>query len=391
MNKINKNIYFFWILKIIFDMFYQIKILIIINFIFLLILLIHSLFVKKIVVSKNDIPIFLLFLLFSISFLKTPSQYTDYLKIISSFFIYFLGRMYYKEFESANKSLYISLFIAFFINLFICIIGKGTIIWGNAKTLRGVYFFKTDFAVMLLYFLVIMLYNSKKNVLNYFVVISTIFLIFLSNARIAYLCTILILYIFYLYKKKAKSIINFKTFIIIALFGLSTVYLLKLLSQTEIFINNNFISIKFNSLSDLFNASNTQGRNVIWQLLLLKFNSSGFLTRIFGAGMDFNSNYGLSGLNEHSTYIKVLLNTGYFGLLVFIIFILKTLLIIKKIKYRKLSFITVSVFIVYLIIGISVPTIMYTNCSWIPMFLIGMCISHYNSDNIFIDGQYENK
>ena len=235
---------------------------------------------------------------------------------------------------------------------------------------------------MLLYFLIFMLYNCKKNIFSFFVFIVTVFLIFLSNTRIAYLCTIIILYIFYLYKKKSKNIFKFKTFIVFFLLGFGSIYLLKFLSKTSIFINNKFISIKFDSLSDLFNGSNTQGRNLIWQLLLSKFNSTKLLTRVFGAGMNFNSIYGLSGLNEHSTYIKVLINTGYFVLLTFIIFILKTFLIIRKTKCRKLFFITLSVFSIYLIIGISVPTIMYTNFSWIPMFLIGVSVSYYNLNDL---------
>lgn len=376
--KIKKNlIYYFWILKVIFDMFYQIKFLTIFITIFAVILLLHAILKKNLKICYIDWLIIILMLLFTISFIKSPNFYLDYLKIISSFVLYFLGRFYFNEYKECLSGLKFSLLVALIVNFIVCVCGKGTIIWGNAITYRGLYYFKTDFAIELLFFIIFWLYNSRINLKNIIPCLIAIFLIILCNARIVYLCTLISLFFLYLYKSKNKhNLISLKNLCVILFIGISSLYLLKFLSKTNLFLNNNLISLDFNSISDLFNGSNTQGRNEIWKLLFNNFNSQNLITKIFGAGLDFNSIYGYYGLNEHNLFIKILINTGYFGIFVFFIFIISVLLLIKKEGNKKLCYITFTVFLIYLIVGISVPTILFTNYSWIPMFLIGCCISY---------------
>lgn len=379
--KIRRNmLYFFWILKIIFDMFYQIKLFSIFTTLISILLLFHAMVKKNLKINKIDIPVIILMLLFTISFCKSPAYYIDYFKIISSFILYFLGRYYYDEFEITNEALKKALFVALIVNLVACMIGKGTIVWGNALTYRGVYYFKTDFAMTLLFFLVIWLYNSKIDLKSLIFCLIALILIVLCNARIVYLCTIIALFILYLYKKKYKKrLISLKNFTLILCLGIFCIYFLRFLSQTNLFITNKLISLNFNSLSELFNGSNTQGRNEIWTLLLNSFNKQSIVTKIFGTGMNFNYLYGYTGLNEHSTYIKILLNTGYFGLTMFLTFVISAILNIRKEKNMKISYMTFTMLVIYLIVGFSIPTILYTNCSWIPMFFLGCCITNVSN------------
>ena len=110
-------------------------------------------------------------------------------------------------------------------------------------------------------------------------------------------------------------------------------------------------------------------------LLLTAFNRQNIFTKIFGAAINFNQIFGYSGLNEHNTYVKVLINTGYCGLVLFALLFFIAIKEINDTPDRKLSCYTLSVLMVFLIVGFSVPTILYTNCSWIPLFMIGGCIS----------------
>lgn len=366
----------FWFLKFVFDMFYTQKIFSIIITIFALLLLVFNFKNNKFKPNIADIFIIIMFILFSTSFFKSTYLYIDYLKIISAFILYFLGRLLFFNENKTEKTILFSLFTVFSINLIICLIGKGSITWGNANTLRGLYFFKTDFACMLCYFLVFWLFNyNKSKSVKLIITIIDILLILLTNARIYYLICIFILVLYYFFCKKQR-VYSFKTIstlvlsIIIVIFGIS------LMSNLSFFKEREMISLSFNSFEDLFDASNTQGRNEVWNALIYNFNNQNLITRTFGTGLDFYIDHGFNGFSEHSTYIKVLLNTGYFGLTVFSLFMITALIAIKKIKSLKLEYIIFILLIIFLVSGISSPTILYINTSWLPMFYAGIAISN---------------
>ena len=177
------------------------------------------------------------------------------------------------------------------------------------------------------------------------------------------------------HNRKNKKIISFKNVLMLGCAFLVCIYALRFVSNTKFFQDRGLLSLHFDKLSDLMNASNTQGRNEIWTLLLTAFNRQNIFTKIFGAAMNFNQIFGYSGLNEHNTYVKVLINTGYCGLVLFALLFFIAIKEINDTPDRKLSCYTLSVLMVFLIVGFSVPTILYTNCSWIPLFMIGGCIS----------------
>ena len=143
-------------------MFYQLKMLTVIITAFAILLLIIAI-TKRFPLKPciSDTIVILIALMFTGSWLKSPELYLDYLKIISSLLLYFLGRFYVKDIDTVWESLTSSLLFALVINLIVCLAGKGTIVWGSAVTYRGMYFFKTDFAVMLCYFLITWIYNKK--------------------------------------------------------------------------------------------------------------------------------------------------------------------------------------------------------------------------------------
>lgn len=370
----------FWFLKFIFDLFYQFKILSLIISGIAILLLIVSLSKQSIKFNKLDLIVILMILLWSISFFKSPSYYIDYFKIISAFVLYFLGRLYSTEEEKIENTITKTLLLVLIVNLIICLIGRGSIVWGSAITLRGLYYFKTDFSCMLSFFLIFWLMNCpySKRVKIFFAIIAII-LIILANSRIYYLITGIILLIIYMYKKE-KKIFTLKNIIIVLATSILLIFGISMLSKLSFFSDRNLISLNFHSFEDIFNASNTQGRNEIWEKLLTNFNNQSITTKILGAELSFNDNYGYRSFSEHSTYIKTLINTGYLGVLLFVIFIIKVFKSLLKLKNKKLEFITILLLMVFLISGFSSPTILYINCSWLPMFYIGTCISIFMND-----------
>lgn len=369
----------FWFLKFIFDMFYMQKFFTISITAFAVILLIFSLKTSKFKFSVSDIFAIILILLFTLSFFKSTDFYLDYLKIISAFILYFLGRLLYLQEKKVEKTITISLFIVFIINLVVCLIGKGNLTWGNSSTLRGVYYFKTDFACLLTYFLLFWLFNyNKKKSIKIMVIVINLVLIILANARIYYLISSLILILYFFFYKKEKNIFNTKTFLIILLSVVIIIFGIQMMSNLPFFKEKQLISLDFNSTDDLMNASNTQGRNEVWNALLHNFHQRNTFTKLFGAELSFYKYYGYLGFTEHSTYIKVLLNTGYVGLTIFVAFIFNSFKSISKIVNRKVEYISFLLLIIFLISGFSSPTILYVNTSWLPMFYLGICVSYNN-------------
>lgn len=370
----------FWFLKFIFDMFYQYKAFSLIISGLSILILFSTFGRKKIKINGVDILVIVMVLLWTISFIKSPSYYIDYFKIISAFVLYFLGRFFSDSEEKIENTITKTLLIVLIINLVVCLSGNGSIMWGNAKTLRGLYYFKTDFACMLVYFLIFWLLNCpfKKTIKIFFSIIAVV-LILLANARIYYLITALVFLMVYLYKKDTK-LISLRNVLLVIGCSIAIIFGISMLSQLSFFSERNMISLKFNKVEDLLDAGNTQGRNEIWSKLLANFNRQNTITKYLGASLSFNDIYGYKGFTEHSTYVKVLINTGYIGSMVFIMFILSSLKNVSKVQNKNIEYISLLLLLSYLISGISSPTILFINTSWLPMFFVGVCVS-YNQKN----------
>lgn len=370
-----------WFLKIIFDMFYEAKILsmVIMAFAFFL-CFVKIIRLKKFIIKKEDVLVFLIFCLFTVSFIKAPGEYTDYIKIVSSLSLYVLGRTYVKNTDQVWDTIAVTLYLVFIINAVVCLFGGGQLLWGHANTIRGLYFFKTDFAVVLMFFIISAIYGEKK-IINKISVPLAIILIFFTNARIAYLSVLLLLMLYYQYRTdRLRKLMSVRTVFLLGAAMIIALIGMRLLANADFFRRMGFISFEVNNLEDLMSSENTQGRNTIWSMLLSAFGNEPLINRLFGAGMDFNRIHGIAGLSEHNTYIKVLLNTGYVGLFLFVVFIFSVTLKIGRTKDRRLMFYSLSIWLVFLMTGITVPTIIYTAYSWLPFYVVGSIISRADYD-----------
>lgn len=353
-------------------MFYQIQFLDILLTGFAVVLLIHAACQRKLKGKICDLFVVIMILLFTISFLKDISYFRDYVKIISAFLLYFLGRYYVDDADIISRTLSCAFLCAFVINVIYCILGFGTVIWGNALTYRGLYFFKTDFTAMIAYFLLFYFIKKRKyNILDYILLFMAGYFTILANTRIYYLIFALLLCLILMYKNDQK-LISVKNCMLICSFAVIGVLGVMILPRLSIFADRQMISLKINSVADLFNASNTQGRNKIWTTLFTAFFDQNILTQLLGAELSFNDKFGMAGFNEHSSYVKIVLNTGYIGLLLWVLFVIAILIFIVKEKNKKLSYLCVMLLIVYSIAGITEPVNLFTSTSWFPMLYCGM-------------------
>ena len=324
--------------------------------------------------EKIDFIIFILMILFLFAFLRNTNGLSQFIKIESGFLLYILGRMYYLK---ANR--YIKFMqIGFAFVLMVCIItyitGTGFVYWGAYRTFRGLHYFKTDLAAAMAQCLslFVLQYPLKKR--DIAVCLLCVFFIIISNARMYYFISVIIVVMglcYYLENKNRKIIIKINTGLLISLIAI-IVTLMLLMNYLDRLYGEQFLLLDISSADDLFNGANTQGRNTIWEDVYGKFTRQDFLTRLYGIDLcsDISMNH-----DSHNTFIKVLYSIGYIGSIVFLYFLYQIITAIKVLQNRKLFCLTLAFVSIYLLGGLSATTIQSTLISWLPMFFLGTIVS----------------
>ena len=374
-NIITSGIYLIVFLKVISDIFYQVQIIDIVLTGCAGLLMLYTVFQKKIKLNVCDICILILSVLFTLSFLKDMSYYRDYVKIISGFILYFLGRCCICDVDKVSDTLGKAFLIAFGINVVYCLLGFGTIKWGNAVTYRGTYYFKTDFAAMLSYFVMFFFVKQTKyKWTDLALFLLAVYFTVMANARIFYLIFSIMVGFIILYKMDQK-LISVKGVVILFVSAVFGVLMAVIIPKLPIFAAQNMLGFEVDNLNDLFGNSNMQGRNNIWKAVLSSFFKTNFMTQLLGAELSFNNNYGLPGFTEHSLYVKLLINTGFAGLLIWLVFVGSIVYFVWKDRNRKVEYLCAMLLTIFLIQGISVETIAFTDSTWNTMFFCGLLCS----------------
>lgn len=365
-------------LKPITDMLYQLSILdYAMTAIAVLALVINVKKIKKLFI--NDYIALSIVMLLTVTLMKTNFQgVTTYIKMISAYMLYFIGRACGGRLFKEKKHLVRAMILVLFANLITLFTRNGFQIWGHATTFSGLYFFKTDLALAMIYVIVTVLYFSRmKPFFVYSVCILSIVMIVLSNTRMDMLIAILVIgvYIFYIREdntgKKLKINIKYVCIGVAVLFG--GVILISNLLKLEVFRKFDYITFSVEKVFDIFSASNTSGRNVVWEHIINLFNKASFIDRLFG--IDFVSDLYLT-YDSHNAYIKMMYTSGYLGLALFILFILLYLNKLNSENNRKMFYFNLSLIITFVLQSISASTVAYTQNTWILMLFLGSSINN---------------
>lgn len=331
---------------------------------------------------------FMVLLTFTI--IRNTEGVTNYIKTISAFFLYFIGRYYYRDYHKAEKALVKSYYIVVLVNFIMMILGLGYIIWGSALTFRGMYYYKTDLGISMIYAISAFAFfdvTNKKIIVAEWIIIGIIIL--RSNTRAAMIIYLLVLGLWFLFLREKKSTkilkINLKYVIGVIILVIVALYIVSWLLSLSVFKNLHFINFNFTKFSDLYSDDNMQGRNNVWQSIIENFNNASLWQRIFG--IDFVSDRYISWdgsvYDSHNAYLKILFTTGYLGLLTYILFILLCVLRLNNLKDRSLFYFNLSILITFLCQSISQSSIEFTQMTWIFMFFIGcgVSMSYYDESN----------
>ena len=380
-------------LKPIIDIFWQLSFL---DFFLCLLIVVEfgKIFCRRTFSTFNvlDLSFMVTIVLYSITLFSSfgVADLTTYIKIITAYPLYFIGKNAKQDTDRYISSILSGYKIAFIINLVAIALGKGGVQWGNANTLNGLYFFKTDYAVALCTFISFLLIQKRLSLKIIAYIVLAGLLLLLTNARVSLFAMILVILFGIFFRreiKKNKTIlrINLKAIGIAVGSLLAMLFLLRYLGTTNLFASRGLISVDFRKITDIFNNANTQGRSVIWSNLMKDFNRHGFLVRLFGVKIN-NNLFDLGGLAEnvgaHSLYFGMLYSIGYIGILLFFVQLLFILNKLNKCKRRELFYLSIMLLAIYLIFGISVCTNEFTNYTWIMMFVIGLAFNKRNNDSM---------
>ena len=324
-----------------------------------------------------DVMAFFLMLLVFRSWGGDASALSAMVKMASAFLLYYVGRTAGFYCEKVIKALRIASLICVAICLAMYAFGIGFKIWGSSRTFCGPYFFKTDLAFAMTFAAVLLLYWKDGPRWRFLAVAACAFLVFESNARAYYFIFVIALALYLAWRYSVR--IGFKIVIGVALGILALLELLNVVTSAGL-LGNSFIGFQFNSLSDLFSGSNTQGRNEIWTVLIGMIEEASPVDQLFGIDLtsDLISVNG-SEYGSHSLYVGTLFNLGVVGLILLLAFIALVFRSAEVMQERKrddsMPYMTLTLLLTFLLSGISVHVLQYSANSWMPMLVFGMAVS----------------
>ena len=322
------------------------------------------------------IALFLVLLVFH-SWGGDASALSAMVKMTSAFLLYYVGRTAAPYCESVIKALRVSSLICVAVCLLMYVLGIGFKIWGSSRTYCGPYFFKTDLAFAMTFAAVLLLYWKDGPRWRFLAVAACAFLVFESNARAYYFIFVIALALYIAWRYSVR--IGFKVVIGVALGIVALLELLNIVTSAGL-LGNSFIGFQFNSLSDLFSGSNTQGRNEIWTVLIGMIEAASPLDQLFGIDLtsDLISVNG-SEYGSHSLYVGTLFNLGVVGLILLLTLIVLIFSSVEVTQERKrgdsMPYITLTLLLTFVLSGISVHVLQYSANSWMPMLVFGMAVS----------------
>lgn len=376
-------------LKPLIDMIWQIKAVTLIMVIMSFVLLFKSL--KRVKVDFINIIVFWLMFQSVVSLLNNLSNNNmiAFIKVFSNLIMILIGRDNYEKNKEISNLLCKSFVLVLITNVIIIALGKGQIQWGNSLTLKGIYYFKTDFALAIMQIFIFFRYIPDKykfirRIIMYFI---CPVLILLSNARV-YLIVIIIelacSYVEYLEtnNKINKFKIDIKTIAIGVIFVYSGILMVSELGKTELFKSLNLISFDMNAKDGgLMSESNTQGRDVIWEGILNGISNEPVINKVLGIDYVSDKTMNDKFADSHNTYLKILFSFGYLGCILFGILIFVSMMYVNREENKKLKFTYIMLLVSYIVSGISYSSIVFTQQSWIFFLYLGMIVRYKNENN----------
>ncbi len=378
----------FLFLKQIVDMFYQYKILDYGMVVFGVVLLCIKIWKDKIYLQLKeflcpaDFVVVALMLVYVAAFLRYPAAYGIFFKVESAFLIYFLGRVYGREIMQHGKVLAWAGYIAVYLNFFYRFYLFGFRLFlqpGEEDLLNrgGMYYYKTDLAVAVIIAMIFIYMFSEVKVLKWFTIIPVCgYMVLYSGARMQQ-AIIIAVYGFIILneieKRKNKRLIPGPKFmkyvsvaailITVCVFAALEIFPFEAYGE-EVALSADWLNSKIERIM--------HSRQAVWWGILQYFSEQPLLTKAMGIDLETEYLHNSVGIRAHSMYIKQIYATGYVGCILLVLFISNILKKLSVQEDRKLAYIVIMLWIMFLGSGLTIESIEATQMSWFPMLFAGM-------------------
>lgn len=316
--------------------------------------------------TMQDYALILIAMILSGHFLLAQAGFHSYVKVMSAILLYFLGRICYERVLECNRALIVASYLIVYINFFYRLWHLGSGLLRIQDVGGDLYYYDADMA--------------------FAVILSTAFIAFLGKTTVYKMITLLLVSPCMVIFSEA----GIQTILLFAIYGIILIYLAEkllrkrkigsvLLSGLVAFLILCIVLIhlpafgllKPESISNLFTNPLIEGENMFrlykkWSDALQQMWSSGWLYRLFGCGV----NRGIE-----SIYIKTVYSVGIIGFTLSMYCIFSSMKQIKHVGDRKMLYLMVTCFVLFLGSGVVNNSLESTQMSWFPFLYMGVVVS----------------
>ena len=313
----------------------------------------------------SDVMIVLFTVLLTISFAKDISAYGIYVKVLSAFLMYFVGRIYYDRIKECTGALVTSAYLVVYFNLIHRLYCFGTDFLQVKNAGGDLYYYDTDMAFAMVLAMIFIGMYGKNSLRKYFTLFFVCpYMVLFSDAGIqkVLMMVVFLLMLLYLMDKALgkKKIVNLC--LSVAIVGLLCLIVLLML---PVFIGEGGIPGS-GAGESILSIENMNDRYVKWQAVWEEFKGVGIGSGLFGVKLSASIG---------NLYLKTLYSTGAAGLLLLFALIASIVYYVVQIEDRKTFFVTILLMVMLLGTGLTVASMEATQMSWFPMMFAGMVIS----------------
>lgn len=367
------------------DMFYQYPILDYGMVVAAVVLLFYKIYKDKYTwkdLNFLDITVVLFAIAMTTAVLRDMSGYRTYFKIVSGFLVYFLGRVYYKEVMEKGRFLAAASYIIVYANFAYRMVRQDFQIFLDASretelNLGEFYYYKADMGVAMIIAVIFIYAFSEIKWLKWTtLLVFCPYMVFYSGARMQQVALGIIYFIVILnqVEKKTGKVfkLDWKLFAGIAGIIILAVGILTILPKIPAFRERFGGNFGFDFSQGIFSERLMHSRHEIWGGILQYFHEQPVFTKLFGIDLVSEHMHNTAGIGSHCMYIRILYAAGYLGLGLFLAMTLEAVVIVSRLKDRKLFYIMLGLWAMYLVNGISLAAIDFTQMSWFPMIFLGV-------------------
>ena len=319
-------------------------------------------------IRPADVVIILLGFLCTVSFLRDISAFEAYLKVMSAFLLYFMGRLYYDRILECDDALALSSYLIIYINFIHRVVTFGSGLFRVTNAGGDLYYYDTDMAyAMILAFIFVAMFARNSVFKLITLVFVCPYMIICSDAGIQTIMFIFIVLVLLMYvlevalNKKAFAMIGMGVLIAGLLAVVTLIYL------PMIFPGSQLARGIFGG-GTILDMANMESRYSDWRLVYALGKPETLFENLFG--VSFNTHLPLM-----SFYLKTLYTIGIAGFLLVIVLIMMSFIAASKGGERKSFYITVMLAILFLGSGVTFNTMESVQMSWFVMLFMGMVIS----------------